>query len=130
VDIEVVAAAVITDRRLLLVSKTLAPDVIYLPGGKRDPDEDDLGCLERELAEELGVAPVSPRAWREIVAPAALEPGRRLRMAVYLAQLSGRPVISGELARLRWWRHGDSGRLAPAIEQHVVPGLRAAALID
>ncbi len=130
VEIEVVAAAVVEDRRLLLVSKRAAPDVFYLPGGKRDTGEDDLTCLRRELAEELGVAPVAPRAWREVVAPAALEPGRRLRMAVYLAQLSGRPAVSGELARLCWWRDGDAGQLAPAIEHHVVPALQAATLID
>jgi 8-oxo-dGTP diphosphatase len=104
--------------------------VFYLPGGKRDPGEDDLTCLRRELAEELGVGLVAPRAWQEIVAPAALEPGRTMRMTVYLAELDGRPAASAELAALRWWRSGDPARLAPAIEHHVVPGLRADRLID
>ena len=73
-EIDVVAVAVTERRRLLLVSKRAAPDVFYLPGGKREDGEDDLACLGRELEEELGVAAVAPRAWREIVAPAALEP--------------------------------------------------------
>jgi len=130
VEIDVVAVAVTERRRLLLVSKRAAPDVFYLPGGKREDGEDDLACLGRELEEELGVAAVAPRAWREIVAPAALEPGRSMRMMVYLACLDGVPSASAELASLRWWRQGDPARLAPAIEHHVVPGLRAAGLID
>ena len=130
VELDVVALAAITDRRLLLVSKREAPDVFYLPGGKREPGEDDLVCLRRELAEELGVSVVAPRAWREVVAPAALEPGRTMRMTVYLAGLDGRPTVSAELAELRWWHAGDPARLAPAIEHHVVPGLRADGFLD
>jgi 8-oxo-dGTP diphosphatase len=129
-ELDVVALAAIVERRLLLVSKHAAPDVFYLPGGKREAGEDDLRCLRRELAEELGVGLIQPRAWREVVAPAALEPGRTMRMKVYRAELDGSPAAAAELAALRWWRSGDPARLAPAIEHHVVPGLRAAGLMD
>src|SRR3954463_14122502 len=128
-QIQVVAAAVVRDRRLLLVSKRQAPDVFYLPGGKRDPGEDDLACLRRELTEELGVTAVDPVPWREVVAPAALEPGHELRMRVFLTQLSGDPAPAAEVARLHWWHDQDALRLAPAIELHVIPGLTAAGLI-
>src|SRR3954466_798448 len=104
--IDVVAAAVVEGRRLLLVSKRQAPDVFYLPGGKRDAGEDDLACLRRELTEELGVTAVDPVPWREVVAPAALEPGHELRMHVFLTQLSGSPAPAAELARLHWWPDG------------------------
>jgi 8-oxo-dGTP diphosphatase len=127
--IDVVAAAVVEDRRLLLVSKRQAPDIFYLPGGKRDAGEDDLACLHRELDEELGVTAVDPVPWREVVAPAALEPGQQLRMRVFLARLGGSPSPAGEIARLHWWRPDDCLRLAPAIEQHVIPALRADGMI-
>ncbi|WP_329599607.1 hypothetical protein OIE43_39860 [Streptomyces pseudovenezuelae] len=42
-------AVIIRSRRRLVVSKTAAPDVFYLPGGKPDPGED----------EELGLVPVT-----------------------------------------------------------------------
>jgi len=45
----VVAAAIIRDRKLLLVSKQAAPDVFYLPGGKPEPGEETLETLVREL---------------------------------------------------------------------------------
>ncbi len=125
----VVAAAVVKDRRLLLVSKRQAPDIFYLPGGKRDAGEDDLACLHRELDEELGITAVDPMPWREVVAPAALEPGQHLRMRVFLARLGGSPSPAGEIARLHWWRPDDCLRLAPAIEQHVIPALTADGMI-
>jgi 8-oxo-dGTP diphosphatase len=119
----------VKDRRLLLVSKRQAPEIFYLPGGKRDAGEDDLECLQRELDEELGVAAIDPVPWREVVAPAALEPGEQLRMRVFLARLEGNPSPSGELARLHWCRRDDALRLAPAIERHVIPALTADGLI-
>src|SRR3954471_1581064 len=109
--IQVVAAAVVRDRRLLLVSKRQAPGVFYLPGGKRDVGETDLACLQRELTEELGVSAVDPVPWREVVAPAALDPGQELRMHVFLSELGGRPAPSAELARLHSWENHDSVRL-------------------
>ncbi|MDA0167067.1 NUDIX domain-containing protein [Solirubrobacter ginsenosidimutans] len=127
--IDVVAAAIVEDRRLLLVSKRQAPEIFYLPGGKREAGEDDLACLHRELDEELGVAAVDAVPWCDVVAPAALEPGQQLRMRVFLARLEGRPSPAGELARLHWWQRTDSLRLAPAIEHHVIPALTAAGLI-
>ena len=60
----VIAAAVLDPRGLLLVTKRAAPDVFYLPGGKPEPGEAPLDCLERELAEELGVGIAARRAVR------------------------------------------------------------------
>ncbi|MEV6700976.1 NUDIX domain-containing protein [Streptomyces sp. NPDC051453] len=54
---KVVAAAVIEDGKLLVVSKQAAPDVFYIPGGKPEPGEQPGETLKRELQEELGVVP-------------------------------------------------------------------------
>ncbi len=54
---DVVAAAVVEEGRLLVVSKRAAPDVFYLPGGKPEPGESAEETLARELDEELGVVP-------------------------------------------------------------------------
>ncbi|WP_082317665.1 NUDIX domain-containing protein [Streptomyces sp. NRRL WC-3549] len=51
-----VAAAVVSGGRLLVVSKKSAPEVFYLPGGKPDQGEEALEALTRELIEELGVS--------------------------------------------------------------------------
>ncbi|MDQ1065431.1 NUDIX domain-containing protein [Streptomyces canus] len=53
----VAAAVIIRSGRLLVVSKTAAHEVFYLPGGKPDPGEDLETALLRELREELGLVP-------------------------------------------------------------------------
>lgn len=120
----VAAAAVIQEGRLLVVSKQAAPDVFYLPGGKPDPGETPLEALRRELDEELGVAPLSPRFLADVEAVAALE-GVPMRMTVFAAELDGTPRPAAELAGLRWTSgRDDTVRLAPAVRDHVVPLLR------
>ncbi|MER6365587.1 NUDIX domain-containing protein [Kitasatospora sp. NPDC001527] len=125
----VVAAAVVEDGRLLVVSKKAAPDVFYLPGGKPDAGEEPLAALTRELAEELGAAPVGPRHLADIEAVAALE-GVPLRMTVFEAGLDRVPAPAAELADLRWTDGLDPAlHLAPAVRDHLLPLLRERGLL-
>jgi 8-oxo-dGTP diphosphatase len=124
----VIAAAVVEPRGLLLVSKRAAPTVYYLPGGKPEPDEAPLECLERELTEELGVGAESAEPFTEVHAPAALE-GVEMWMTVFLARLAGTPAPAAEIASLRWWPESPGLELAPAVRDGVIPRLRAAGLL-
>src|SRR5215211_199801 len=126
--IRVIAAAIVRDGRLLLVSKQAAPDVFYLPGGKPDGGEPAEACLRRELREELGVGARDLSLLAEVRSAAALEPAD-LHMAVYRASLDGAPRASAEIAALRWWPDGAAARLAPAVEHHVLPLLRGRGLL-
>jgi 8-oxo-dGTP diphosphatase len=121
----VIAAAVTDARGLLLVSKHAAPAVFYLPGGKPEPDEAPLDCLERELAEELGVTIATAEPFAEVRAPAALE-GVEMWMTVFLARLRGAPKPAAEIAAMRWWPESPRLTLAPAIRDHVIPRLVSA----
>ncbi|MFJ4685461.1 NUDIX domain-containing protein [Streptomyces sp. NPDC091377] len=126
----VVAAAIVRERRLLVVSKRAAPDVFYLPGGKPDAGEPPEVTLERELAEELGVRPVAPRLLAEVDSVAALE-GVPMRLTLYAADVDGVPRPAAELARMRWISGRESDvRLAPAVHDHVLPMLRADGALD
>jgi 8-oxo-dGTP diphosphatase len=120
--LRVIAAVVLGSRGLLLVSKRAAPDVFYLPGGKPEPGEAPLDCLERELAEELGVGIEDVEPFAEVRAPAALE-GGEMWMTVFRTRLRGDPVPGGEIAHLRWWPHDRGLRLAPAVRDGVIPRL-------
>src|SRR3954462_15794435 len=54
----IVAAAIITDGRVLACERSAPPDVAgrwEFPGGKVEPGESDQEALARECAEELGV---------------------------------------------------------------------------
>ena len=123
--LRVIAAAVLSSRGLLLVSKRAAPEVFYLPGGKPDRGEAPLECLERELGEELGVGIGAAEPFAEVRAPAALE-GVEMWMTVFLTRLRGVPEPAAEIAALRWWPAEPAPRLAPAISDCVIPRLHLA----
>jgi ADP-ribose pyrophosphatase YjhB (NUDIX family) len=128
--LRVVAAAIVEDGKLLLVSKRAAPDVFYLPGGKPDDGESPLDTLGRELDEELGVTLVDAAPFAVVEDEAALE-GTRMEMHVFLATVDGGAAPRAEIARLAWLgAQGEPpGRLAPAIRNHVLPRLTACRLI-
>ena len=128
--LRVAAAAVVDDRRLLLVSKSAAPRVFYLPGGKPDDGESASECIRRELREELGTEPASLEYLETVHAVAALE---RVPMAmdVFLATLDAAPEPAAEIATLAWYADGSpfAGELAPAVLGGVLPSLRRRSLL-
>ncbi|MFG2730546.1 NUDIX domain-containing protein [Streptomyces canus] len=120
----VVAAAIVQEGRLLVVSKKAAPYVFYLPGGKPDTGEEALETLVRELDEELGVEPMNPLFLAEVEAVAALE-NVPMRMTVFEAHISRTPRPAAELAHLRWTTGREKDLvLAPAVRDHVLPLLQ------
>jgi 8-oxo-dGTP diphosphatase len=128
--LRVAAAAVVDDGRLLLVSKSAAPRVFYLPGGKPDAEETASECVCRELREELGTEPTSLTFLETVHAEAALEHVPMI-MDVFLATLDGIPAPAAEIASVAWYSEGApfAGRLAPAIVGGVLPALRRRLLL-
>lgn len=124
--IDVVAAAIVVDGRLLVVSKHAAPDVFYLPGGKPDLGETPEQTLQRELCEELGIRATTPRLLGHIQDIAALE-RVPMRMTVFAADLDGDPRPAAEVAALGWTDGLDDLRhqLAPAVIHQVIPLLQS-----
>jgi 8-oxo-dGTP diphosphatase len=126
----VTAAAIVADRKVLLVSKRAAPSVFYLPGGKPEPGESARAALARELWEELGVRIERAERFALVEADAALE-RVPMRMDVFLTTIRGAVTPRNEIAELRWADTSfDAALLAPAIRDHVLPQLCAAALVD
>lgn len=124
-------AAVIRDEdgRLLLVRKR-GRDVFIQPGGKREPGEDDLTALARELGEELGcrLLPGSARLLGRLDAPAVHEPGWRVESSVYCVEIEGEPRAGAEIDELRWVALPPPGDLpvAPLSRTRIMPLLMAA----
>ncbi|MFI7642863.1 NUDIX domain-containing protein [Nonomuraea sp. NPDC049400] len=121
---QVVAAAIVEQERLLLVSKNVAPEVFYLPGGKPEDGESAEQTLVRELNEELGVSPFDMNLLGHVDDVAVLE-GVPMRLTVFVARIDGPPTPAAELATLGWTDGRDSyiPRLAPAIRNQVLPML-------
>jgi 8-oxo-dGTP diphosphatase len=130
-SIEIVAA-VIRDvgGRMLLVRKR-ATRAFMQPGGKREPGEDDLAALGRELREELGVALLSASPLGVFRAPAANETGREVVAAVYDTVIAGVPAARAAIAELEWLDPAAAGvDVAPLTRDHVLPLVRAASAGD
>ena len=89
------------DGRMLVVRKR-GTTRFMKPGGKREPGEDDLTALARELDEELGCRLVAATLLGDFEAPAANEPGFTVRAATYLARVEGDIAARAEIEELAW----------------------------
>jgi 8-oxo-dGTP diphosphatase len=99
-----------------------------LPGGKREPGEDDLAALARELREELGVTLVSAEPLGVFEAAAANEPGAHVRSHAYRVVVAGEIAAAAEISELRWIDPAAPNlRLAPLLETEILPALAATA---
>ena len=125
-----IVAALIRDEagRVLLVRKR-GTAAFMQPGGKRDPGEDDVTALARELDEELGcrVVPgtVSPLGVFECVA--ANEPERQVHAAVYSVGVTGEIIARAEIDEIVWIDPAAPPdiELAPLTRDHVLPLARS-----
>ncbi|MDZ4296046.1 MAG: NUDIX domain-containing protein [Patescibacteria group bacterium] len=89
----VVALVAIEDRKLLIVR---TDDLWTLPGGHREPAEDDLMCLYREIREEL--------------------PELSVRDVRFFCTVEGRTPRSDEPLRLFAYRATAEGPITPGSE--------------
>jgi 8-oxo-dGTP diphosphatase len=123
--IEVVAALIRDADGLVLTVRKAGTGAYMLPGGKREPGEDDFTALSRELQEELGVQLVSALTFGQFEAAAINEPGARVRSDVYIAEVEGEMTPGAEIADLLWLDPQAPGEvpLAHLLRDHVLPRL-------
>jgi 8-oxo-dGTP diphosphatase len=115
--LDVVGWVHVSGGRLLAV-RARARDRLYLPGGKREPGEDDWAALSREVHEELAVRldRASFRGIGVVEAPAHDQPpGTRVRMACYTADYHGDLRATGEIDEWMFVGPAEHHRLAPAV---------------
>jgi 8-oxo-dGTP pyrophosphatase MutT (NUDIX family) len=117
-ELDVVAWVHVSRGRMLAV-RSRGRDLLYLPGGKREPGEDDWSALSREVREELALE-LDPASFRElgVVRAAAHDQPRHslVRMACFTAAYQGAMEAAGEVDEYRYVETGERDLLAPAAQ--------------
>ena len=99
-----------------------------LVGGKLEPGESAREAALRETYEEVGLEIESATLLGEFLSEAANEPGHSLHSTVFWVESDADPVASAEIAEVRWTPlHDHPDDLAPMLEHHVLPVIRATA---
>lgn len=126
-ELVVAAVAFVRDGQVLTVRKR-GTRRFMLVGGKLEPGEPALDAAVREAREEVGLHVEDLALLGRYRAAAANEPGHDVVSTVFTATLPGTPVAAAEIAELRWMSIADDHDhhdLAPLLEHHVLPALRA-----
>ncbi len=123
--VEVVGAVIRDAAGRLLTVRKAGTQRFMLPGGKREPGEDDLTALRRELAEEIGVTVIASTLLGRFEAPAANEPSATVRSSTYLVEIAGEIIIRAEIEELRWLDPTASPEtpIAPLLTEQILPAL-------
>jgi 8-oxo-dGTP diphosphatase len=125
--IVVAAVVLVRDGHVLTVRKR-GTERFMLVGGKLEPGESAEEAALRETYEEVGLEITSATLLGEFVSEAANEPGHSLHSTVFRVESDADPIASAEIAEVRWTPlHDHPDDLAPMLEHHVLPVLRATA---
>jgi 8-oxo-dGTP diphosphatase len=124
--LDIVTAVIRDEAGRMLVVRKRGTAIFMKPGGKREPGEDDLTALARELDEEIGCRLVDATLLGAFEAPAANEPGFMVRAATYLATVEGDIAARAEIEELAWIDTATPGDIVLApLMRVVLPALLA-----
>lgn len=100
--ITVAAAIIVNDDGRTLLARKQGTRYFMQVGGKLEKDEQPQEGLLREIKEEIGVSAEIIKDFGLIKTMAANEPNSELRAYVFQVKLHGEPIVSAELAEIRW----------------------------
>ena len=130
-DFEKAGLLLLRDGRILLCRRKRGSPLLILPGGKFEPGETAVECLQRELREELGQ--VTATGFQHVgtyTDRAASDANKTVRIELYRGDLAGTPVASAEIGELVWFGEADDwAQLAPSLSNRILTDLIARGLL-
>jgi 5'-nucleotidase len=130
-EINKLALLCIRDKKLL-VARSKGNDTFYIPGGKREPGENDQQALIREIKEELlvDILPESIDYVETFRAQAHGKPaGVQVKMTCYQAEFSQAVKPTSEIEEVLWIHYDDNVKCS-AVTRIIMVWLKQQALID
>lgn len=121
----------IEDRKVLS-TRSANSSVWFLPGGKRDPLENDMEALTREIKEELDVElDLSKLHYVGVFEAQAANhaAGVKVKMSCYSTAYFGNLKASSEIAEISFFSMKDLGRVSP-VDKIIFDFLYQEGLID
>ena len=133
-DIDKIGVLILRGDRILLCRKKRDTSRLILPGGRIEVGESDLGCLAREIREELGAISLEKIEYLGTYEDRAAldDPSvtKSLRIALYRGELSGEPTPSSEIRELVWFGPAsDRSALTPILVNRILPDLLARGIL-
>ena len=120
--------------RFLMCRKDHFTSKLILPGGRVEPGESELECLNRELREELGDVAVDEPAFIGRYADIAHADDplivKTLELSLYAGNLRGEPLPLSEIVELVWFGpDSDVRELTPIFTNQILPDLKKRGLL-
>jgi len=126
-----VGVAIINNGKVLVVKET-GWKKYGIPGGTVKHNEKDIGCLRREINEELNsdIKPNSVEYLGTFEDIAMNEPNKIIQIKLYKVELEREPRGSNEIEDMFWFSKNDNlDDLGPIDKNHLIPALIKQGLI-
>jgi 8-oxo-dGTP diphosphatase len=99
-DINKISGIVIRNKTLL-VTREKGEKAFFALGGRMEPGETELECLQRELSEEINCKPVNPKQFRAFEGPAH-NSKQSIRISCYFCEIEGEMKPGYEIEEIAW----------------------------
>lgn len=129
--IDKIAWIYLSERKLLCV-RSKGKELYYIPGGKRDPGEEDQQTLIREVQEELGVTLQQETIMHVGTFEAEADrkaAGTIVRLTCYTADYEGTLQPDSEIEEMAWLSYDDQEQVSIA-SRLVFEQLKQQGLLD